>query len=113
MSGGFTHVIADFIGAPDEQLRDGSLISGLLIAAAGAAGFSAIGGPLVKHRPQGGLTGLMLLEGCHMAVHTFPDRHLMLLDILAVATHDPQKAIDVFARRVPATEIRSEVRTRG
>lgn len=109
----FTHLIADFIGVPTAQLGDSALVSGLLIAAAGAAGFTSIGGPLVKHLPHGGLTGLLLLEGCHMAVHTFPARSLMLLDVLTVATHDSQKAFDVFARRVTASEIRSEVRARG
>jgi hypothetical protein len=37
----------------------------------------------------------------------------MLLDVLSLATHDPKKALDVFARRVEATEIRSETRSRG
>jgi hypothetical protein len=37
----------------------------------------------------------------------------MLLDVLALATHDARKALDVFARRVEATEIRSETRSRG
>lgn len=112
-AGGFTHLVADFLGVPPGQLGDSALISGLLIAAAGAAGFTSIGGPLVKHLPHGGLTGLLLLEGCHMTVHTFPDRALLLFDVLSVATHDSRKAFDVFARRLTATEIRSEVRARG
>ncbi|MGH7664925.1 MAG: S-adenosylmethionine decarboxylase [Gemmatimonadaceae bacterium] len=112
-SPGFTHLIADFVGVPDAQLRDGALISGLLIAAAGAAGFTTSGPPILRLLPHGGLTGLLLIEGCHITAHTFPDRALLLLDVLAVATHNGQKALDVFARRLTAREIRSDVRARG
>lgn len=111
--GGFSHLIADFLGVPAPQLRDGSLLRGLLIAAAGAAGFSSTQAPVVRQLPSDGLACLLLLDGCHISVHTFPDRKLMLLDVLALATHDARKALDVFARRVEATEIRSETRTRG
>lgn len=113
MSNEFTHLIADFIGVPPTQLRDASLLRGLLIAAAGAAGFSAVQAPLVRELPSDGLACLLLLDGCHIAVHTFPERQLMLLDVLSLATHDPRKAQDVFARRIVATEIRSETRSRG
>ncbi len=109
----FNHVIADFLGVAPLQLRDNSLLPGLLIAAAGAAGFSTVQAPLVHKRPDDGLAAFLLLDGCHIAVHTFPERELMLLDILSLATHDARKALDVFARRVEAREIRSETRIRG
>lgn len=109
----FVHLVADFIEVPPAQLRDASMLTGLLIAAAGAAGFSAMGTPQVRRLPHDGLAALLLLDGCHMSVHTFPDRALMLLDVLALATHDPRKALDVFARRVAAREIHSDQRARG
>lgn len=110
---GFNHLFADFIGVPPSQLRDTALIQGLLIASAGAAGLTAIGAPMVRQLPNDGLAGLLLLEGCHVAVHTFPERELLMLDILSLATHDGRKALDVFARRLAAREIRSETRSRG
>ena len=113
MTGAFNHLVADFLGVSPMQLRDSTLVQGLLIAAAGAAGFSAVQAPLVRKLPTDGLAGVLLLEGCHIAVHTFPERELMLLDILSLATHDARKALDVFARRVGAREIRSETRVRG
>ncbi len=113
MANEFTHLIADFIGVAPTQLRDATLLRGLLIAAAGAAGFSAVQAPLVRQLPSDGLAALLLLDGCHIAVHTFPERQLMLLDVLSLATHDARKAQDVFARRIVATEIRSETRSRG
>lgn len=109
----FTHLIADFIGVPPAQLRDRATLNGLMIAAAGAAGFSVINEAVVRQLPNDGVAGLFLLNGCHMSLHTFPDRELLLLDFLSLATHDPRKALDVFARRVTAREIRSDQRARG
>lgn len=110
---GFQHLIADFIGVPATQLRDSALMNGLLIAAAGAAGYSALGSPVVRTLPNDGLHGLFLLDGCHIWVHTFPERELLLLDVLSTASKDARKALDVFARRLTPREIRSEQRARG
>ncbi len=110
----FTHVTADFDGVSAASLRDSSLLQGLLIAAAGAAGFGSAGAPLVKALPTESIAAVLLLEGgCHMTVHTFPERGLLLLDVLSTATHDARKALDVFARRLVPREIRSESRLRG
>ena len=111
--GGFSHLMADFIGVPAAQLRDTTTLSGLLIAAAGAAGFAALGAPFVRQLPNDGVAGLFLLDGCQMSLHAFPDRELLLLDVLSLATHDGRKALDVFARRLTAREIRTERRARG
>jgi len=108
----FDHLVADFIGVRPAQLRDGALLSGLLIAAAGAMGVSA-SVPLVRHLPDDGVAAMLLLDGCHMTAHAFPERGVLLLDVLSLATHDPQKALDVFARRVAAREIRTDRRPRG
>ena len=114
VSPSFRHLSADFIGASPAQLRDSALISGLLIAGAGAAGFAAIGAPLVRQIPGSeAVTVVVLLDDCHMTAHTFPAKELLLLDILTLSAHDPQKALDVFTRRVAAREVRSELRVRG
>ena len=109
----FAHVTTDFTGVPAAKLADQSLISGLVIAAASAAGLSASGGPVVRALPESVVAGLLMIDGCHIVAHAFPQRELLLLDILAMTQHDPQKAVDVFARRLGAREIRSEVRARG
>ncbi len=110
---GFTHVTADFLGVVPSHLRDAALLQGLLIAAASAAGFSTVGAPVVRQLPSDAVTAVLLFDGCHMTVHSFPDRELLLLDILAASTHDARKALDVFARRLVPREIRSESRLRG
>ena len=113
MSGAFTHLTADFIGVSPAQLRDAALLTGLLIAAAGAAGLSALGTPVVRRLPTDAVAGVLLLDGCHMSVHALPDHEILLLDILVTSAYDPRKALDVFARRLAAREIHSETRPRG
>jgi len=99
----FIHTFADFTDVPGAQLRDTSLVTGLLIAAASAAGFTAHVAPVVRALPDDGVAALFTLEGCHMTVHTFPQRGVLLLDVLASSAHaDAQRAVDVFARRIGA-----------
>ena len=109
----FTHVAADLIGVSGDSLRGATMLSGLLIAAAGAAGYAAIGAPVVRQLPAGDVAGVLLLDGCHIALHSFPERELLLLDILAPASRDARKALDVFAKRLVPQQIRSEARPRG
>lgn len=110
----FSHLLADFTGVAPVQLRDPALLSGLMIAAAGAAGFSADGAPTVRILPHDAIVALLTIdEGCHMAVHAYPGRGLLLLDVLAPAALDARKALEVFVRRVPAADVRSEQRARG
>jgi len=113
MSDALTHLTAELFGAPAEQLRDTALLSGLLIAAASAAGLSPVGAPLVRRLPSDGVTGIILVDGCHMLLHTYPDRELLLLDVLAPATNDGRRALDVFARRLTPREVHSDQRERG
>ena len=110
----FTHLFADFSDVPAAQLRDASLVTGLLIAAASAAGFTAHAAPVVRTLPDLGVSALYALEGCHITVHTFPERGLLLLDVLAPTSHaDAQRAIDVFARRVGTHGARAGQQARG
>ena len=110
----FIHTIADFVHVPEAQLRDTALVTGLLIAAASAAGFTAHVSPVVRELPGDGVVGMFALEGCHMAVHTFPERGVLLLDVLAPAgSRDVQKAVDVFVRRIGTSAVRTAQHPRG
>jgi len=109
----FTHVTADLVGVKPHALGDAPALSGLLIAAAGAAGFSTIGAPVVRALPDGGVTAVLLLDACHIALHAFPEKELLLLDILAPATRDSRKAVEVFTRRLAPREVRNESHARG
>jgi S-adenosylmethionine/arginine decarboxylase-like enzyme len=104
---------AEFTGVPAEQLRDATLLGGLLIAAASAVGFSTIGVPAVRQQSDGGISAVLLLDAAHMAIHSIPERHTLLFDAVAPASHDFRKAVEVFSRRITARDIRSDTRGRG
>jgi S-adenosylmethionine/arginine decarboxylase-like enzyme len=108
-----SHLSAEFIGVPASQLRDGTLISGLLIAAASAVGFSSIGVPAVRDETSGSLSAALSLESGHMVVHAVPERQILLFDVVSPSSHDCRKAVDVFSRRLTPRDVRTVVRDRG
>jgi S-adenosylmethionine/arginine decarboxylase-like enzyme len=108
-----THLTADFIGVPPEQLRDSALLGGLLIAAASAAGFSLSGVPIVRELPNGRVSAMVLIDQGHLSVHALPDRQALLFDAVAPASHDFRKALDVLSRRLTARDIKTDSRGRG
>ena len=105
--------VADFLGVPASQLADRSLLSGLLIAAASAAGVNAVELPALRERQGGGLTAALLHDDCHITVHALPERELLLVDVLVPRAVDGARALDVFARRLTAREIKRDTRERG
>jgi S-adenosylmethionine/arginine decarboxylase-like enzyme len=104
---------ADLSGIAADQLRDADMLGGLLIAAAGAAGFNSLGVPASRRRPDGACDVALLLDESHLVVHALPDRGLLVLDLFAPATHDLSKALDVFTRRLNPTKVHVDSRKRG
>jgi S-adenosylmethionine/arginine decarboxylase-like enzyme len=107
------HRSADFRGVTSPILRDAAALSGLLLSAAGAAGLSTAEPPMVRTLPRDGLAILLLLDLGHVTVHTMPARETLLLDLLVPAGRDPQKAVDVFTRKLGTSEVRSSRSDRG
>jgi S-adenosylmethionine/arginine decarboxylase-like enzyme len=108
-----THVTADMAGIGSGPLRDAALLSGLLIAAASAAGLNPQGAPHVRVAPTGGVSALLFLDPCHVSIHSLPDRNLALVDILTRDAAGAAKALDVFVRRLVPAAVTSDARTRG
>lgn len=108
-----THDAADFRGVPSSLLRDQASLSGLLIAAAGAAGLTAVEPPIVRSLPRGGLVIVLLLDLGHVTLHTLPDDGVIAVDLLVSAQKDARKAIDVVTRRLNLRAIRATHADRG
>jgi S-adenosylmethionine/arginine decarboxylase-like enzyme len=104
---------AELHGVSSEHLRDAALLGGLLIASASAAGFSTIGVPTVKKQPGDGVSAMLLMPSAHIVLHSMPDKGTLLFDIVGPASHDFRRALDVFARRLSARDIKSDLRGRG
>ena len=107
------HVSADLTGVGSGALRDSALLSGLLIAAAGAAGLNAVGAPIVRRAPSGGVSAVLLLDPCHVSIHSLPERGLALVDVVARDKAGAEKALEVFVRRLAPTAVTSDTRMRG
>ena len=107
------YVSADLSGVGTGALRDAALLSGLLIAAAGAAGLSAVGTPLVRTAPSGGVSAVLLLDLCHVSIHSLPERGLALVDVFARDESGAAKALDVFVRRLVPSGVTNDTRKRG
>jgi S-adenosylmethionine/arginine decarboxylase-like enzyme len=107
------HRTADFRGVTSPILRDGAALSGLLLSAAGAAGLTTADPPTIRNLPRDGLAVVLLLDLGHLVLHTIPARDTLLLDLLVATGRDPQKAVDVFTRKLGAHESRSGRLDRG
>ncbi|MEP6989611.1 MAG: S-adenosylmethionine decarboxylase [bacterium] len=107
------HVSADLSGVGSGALRDASLLSGLLIAAAGAAGLNPVGAPIVRSAPTGAVSAVLLLDPCHVSIHSLPERGLAFVDVLARDAAGAAKALDVFVRRLTPAAVSSDTRMRG
>jgi S-adenosylmethionine/arginine decarboxylase-like enzyme len=113
LSRDYVHIVADFVGVPANQLADRALVSGLIVAAASAAGMNVPGVPTMRERKSGGLAAALLHDDCHITVHAVPERELLLLDVLAPKSIDASRAIDVFARRLTARHVHRDARERA
>lgn len=102
-----THDAADFRGVPSSLLRDQASLSGLLIAAAGAAGLTTVEPPIMRLLPRGGLVIVLLLDIGHVALHTVPDEGVIAVDLLVSAQKDARKAIDVVTKRLNLRAVRA------
>jgi S-adenosylmethionine/arginine decarboxylase-like enzyme len=109
----FTHALADLSGVAAAPLRDPALLGGLLIAAAGALGVATVAPPTIRQQPDESVSGVLLLDGCHIALHSVPSQGILMLDVLAPVTRDVRKAIEVFSRRLAPRAIAQEERERG
>ncbi|HET9796469.1 MAG TPA: S-adenosylmethionine decarboxylase [Gemmatimonadaceae bacterium] len=112
-AGTVTHLRADLAGVGSGALRDAPLLSGLLIAAASAGGLNVAAAPVVRTGADGGVAAILLLEPSHLSVHTFPDRGIALVDVLARDDAAAAKALDVFVRRLLPATVERDTRVRG
>ena len=102
------HLVAELTGVADACLRDSSLLGGLLIAAAGAAGLHTFTSPILRTTDARGVDGLLMLDGGHVAVHAQAEHGTLLVDLLAPEPTDLGRALDVFTRRLAPAAVAAE-----
>jgi S-adenosylmethionine decarboxylase len=77
------HLTADLHGcAPGRPvLADPAALRALCLQAVRAAGLQPVGELFHRFPPPGGVTGVVLLAESHLAVHTWPERAAVTLDV--------------------------------
>jgi S-adenosylmethionine decarboxylase proenzyme len=74
------HLLVDLYGCDRERLDDPDYIAVELQAAATAAGSRVLGTAFHRFSP-GGITGVLIVQESHLAVHTWPERGYAALDL--------------------------------
>jgi len=77
------HLTADLHGCPAERavMTDTAALRALCLAAVGGAGLQPVGELFHRFDGAGGVTGVVLLAESHVAVHTWPERSAVTLDV--------------------------------
>ena len=77
------HLTADLHGCPAERavMTDTAALRALCLAAVGGAGLQPVGELFHRFDGAGGVTGVVLLAESHVAVHTWPERAAVTLDV--------------------------------
>ncbi|PYO62179.1 MAG: hypothetical protein DMD49_07200 [Gemmatimonadetes bacterium] len=103
---------ADLDGIPADRLNDVQGLTGLLLAAANAAGLNPASPPAVKVGPRG-VGAVLLCHGGHVLLHAVPDAGVCFVDVAGVGGVHAQRGLDVVTRRLGARQIRIDNRRRG
>ena len=74
------HLLVDLYDCDRERLDDPDYIAAELQAAATAAGARVLGTAFHRFNP-GGVTGVLIVQESHLAVHTWPERGYAALDL--------------------------------
>ena len=106
-----SHLTADLLDIPEPLLRDLQMLRAALVAAAAAVGLGPLAMPTVHEGPHA-LALTLVSDGRHIIVQSLPEQGVLLLDVLAPAVQDSQRALDVFTRRLTPRDVRSDTRER-
>lgn len=95
------HLLVDLYGCDRARLDDPDYIAAELQAAATAAGTRVLGTAFHRFSP-GGVTGVLIVQESHLAIHTWPERGYAALDLFTCGEQtDPwaayQRLKDAFS----------------
>ena len=108
-----THLLADLHGVSPERLNDAALLADCLLGAARECRLTPLGAPVMYGFPGGGVTGFLLLAESHIALHTYPERGFMALDVFSCGRGDPLAALAVLRAALAPQRERVQLTERG
>ncbi|MHA2621127.1 MAG: adenosylmethionine decarboxylase [bacterium JZ-2024 1] len=91
------HLLADFYGVSQERMSDPASLLERIHEAVHAAGATLIDVRWHAFSPQG-LTLFALLKESHLAVHTWPEKDYVAIDIFTCGASDPRTALNALQK---------------
>lgn len=112
------HLTIDGFGANPEKLASEELVRGLLDHLPERIGMTKIATPHVQRyvgqKPEDwGVSGFVLIAESHIAVHTFPDRRYIWVDVFSCKGFDDQLAVDEVTAVFDLEKARIRTHDRG
>lgn len=92
-------------------LSSSNRIREIIINAISACGATMLGIDLHEFTPNGGISGVAILQESHLSIHTWPEYNYAAIDLFVCGTIDPHLAIPVLKKefktdRIDVQEIR-------
>ena len=112
------HLTIDGFGGDRELLSNESLVRSLLDRYPGDINMTKIAPPFVYRyvgeKPDDwGISGFVIIAESHIAVHTFPERGYVWVDIFSCKEFEAEGAIDVITAEFGLTHVRETILERG
>jgi S-adenosylmethionine decarboxylase len=107
------HLLADFYGVEAARLDDGDLLRRCMLAAASRCALTPVAPPVLHRFEGGGVTAFLLLAESHIALHTYPERGFLALDIFSCGRGDPGEALEVFRTALAPERVEATTEERG
>ncbi len=108
------HLMLDGYGCDRAKLEDFEHLKALLTDLAAALGLSPLKPPYVfryagKTAEDWGISGLVLLEGGRLSIHSFPEKSFLSLDLFCQAPFDTETAERFVVQRLGASNVERSV----
>lgn len=88
------HLLIEFWQA--DYMTDATMIRRILTEALEACGATLLSMDLHVFSPNGGVSGVAVLQESHLSIHTWPEYEYAALDIFVCGTIDPYPGIEVL-----------------
>ena len=112
------HLTIDGFGGDRERLSSETLVRSLLDRYPGEISMTKISQPQVlryvgEKEEDWGVSGFVLIAESHIAIHTFPDRGYVWVDIFSCKEFETEGAVDRVADAFGLTHVKTDVHERG
>ncbi len=105
------HLIVELWHA--KYLTNPSRIRKILIQAVEKCGATLLGIDLHVFSPNGGVSGVAVLQESHLSIHTWPEYHYAAIDIFVCGTIDPRLALEVLEMEFSPEQVQVRELKRG